>query len=211
MNMLKTSEKQKTILRAARDRFARFGLAKVTMEEIAADVGLGKASLYYYFPAKEDLFRSVIESEQEEFLARMGPVLAGDLSIGERLHLYVERRLEFFAVYVNLSKLGTQAVHESAPVFKELFERLLVHDREMLERILAQGVKDNEVHLEDYREVAELLVRVFQALRFVILRQSPPGEAQERLAQVKADHHLLVDLLLHGIHQHTHFGKHING
>jgi len=34
--------------------FRRFGLAKVTMDEIAADLGISKAALYYYFPAKED-------------------------------------------------------------------------------------------------------------------------------------------------------------
>lgn len=56
--MDKTKEKEQAILKAARERFAQFGFNKSTMDEIASDVELGKASLYYYFPAKEDLFRA---------------------------------------------------------------------------------------------------------------------------------------------------------
>lgn len=44
------------ILEAARKRFAHFGISKTTMNEIAADIGMSKASLYYYFPDKEKLF-----------------------------------------------------------------------------------------------------------------------------------------------------------
>ena len=63
-----TSEKQAVILDAARKRFAYYGFSKVTMDEIAADVGLGKASLYYYFPTKEGLFVEVIKDEKSQFL-----------------------------------------------------------------------------------------------------------------------------------------------
>ena len=38
--------KEKAILEAARKRFAYFGFSKITMDEIASDVALGKASLY---------------------------------------------------------------------------------------------------------------------------------------------------------------------
>ena len=58
--------KQQIIIDAARDRFAHFGFSKVTMDEIASDVELGKASLYYYFPTKEELFKAVITLEQDE-------------------------------------------------------------------------------------------------------------------------------------------------
>jgi TetR/AcrR family transcriptional regulator len=51
--------REKSIIEAAKERFAHFGFSKVTMEEIASDVDLGKASLYYYFPTKEDLFKAV--------------------------------------------------------------------------------------------------------------------------------------------------------
>ena len=56
-----------SILSAAQKRFGLYGLEKTSMKEIAADLGMSKASLYYYFPDKEGLFKAVVEMEQEEF------------------------------------------------------------------------------------------------------------------------------------------------
>ncbi len=67
--------KEKIIIEAARNRFAHYGFSKVTMEEIALDVDMGKASLYYYFPTKEDLFRSVISQEINELQKNIEQIL----------------------------------------------------------------------------------------------------------------------------------------
>jgi len=63
--VLDTRDKEELILQAAQHRFAAYGLSKVTMDEIAEDVGMAKASLYYCFPTKETIFRSVVQHEQE--------------------------------------------------------------------------------------------------------------------------------------------------
>ena len=70
-------DKHAAILDAPHKRFARYGLTKVTMDEIAADLGISKAALYYYFPAKEDLYRNVVASEQQDFADRMEAIVRG--------------------------------------------------------------------------------------------------------------------------------------
>ena len=55
-----SEEKHQLILNAAQKRFAHFGISKTSMEDIAADIGLSKSSLYYYFTTKEDIFKAVI-------------------------------------------------------------------------------------------------------------------------------------------------------
>ncbi len=62
------NNKVNSILDAAMKRFGYYGLAKTTMSEIASDVGLSKASLYYYFADKDALFRAVVKREQDGFL-----------------------------------------------------------------------------------------------------------------------------------------------
>ena len=42
--------KLEAILNAAQRMFGQYGLTKTTMTDIAKEVGMGKASLYYYFP-----------------------------------------------------------------------------------------------------------------------------------------------------------------
>ena len=41
------------------------------MTEIAGDIGLSKASLYYYFSTKEELFKEVVKQEHKTFLTRV--------------------------------------------------------------------------------------------------------------------------------------------
>ena len=63
------------IIEAARKRFAHYGLTKTTMNEIAADIGMSKASLYYYFPDKENLFVAVIGQDFDEFVQTIDAVI----------------------------------------------------------------------------------------------------------------------------------------
>lgn len=51
---------REAILRAARAAFAEKGLAGARVEEIAAEAGITKATLYHHFPTKDDLFRDVL-------------------------------------------------------------------------------------------------------------------------------------------------------
>ena len=52
---------QHTILAAARDEFAEFGLGGARMDRIATRAGLNKRLIYYYFEDKEKLFEAVLE------------------------------------------------------------------------------------------------------------------------------------------------------
>src|SRR5687768_6666706 len=52
---------QNTILVAARDEFAEFGLGGARMDRIAERAALNKRLIYYYFEDKETLFQAVLE------------------------------------------------------------------------------------------------------------------------------------------------------
>jgi AcrR family transcriptional regulator len=49
------------IINAAESQFIRFGFRKTTMEDIAKAAGIGKATLYYYFKSKEEIFAAMTE------------------------------------------------------------------------------------------------------------------------------------------------------
>ena len=65
------TNKMQQIIDVAQKRFGVYGLEKTSMREIAEDLNLSKASLYYYFPDKESLYRAVVEKEQDEFIAKI--------------------------------------------------------------------------------------------------------------------------------------------
>jgi len=60
MARTRTEAKRSLILRAATDVFARRGFHDVLTEEIAREAGVGKGTLYRYFPTKNDLYYAAV-------------------------------------------------------------------------------------------------------------------------------------------------------
>jgi AcrR family transcriptional regulator len=55
------AEKRKAILEAAAVTFARHGYHGTNLQRVAAAAGMGKSSLYHYFPTKEALFATLAD------------------------------------------------------------------------------------------------------------------------------------------------------
>ena len=58
--MHEEKEIKERILKQAEQLFLQFGYSKVTMDEIAANLGMSKKTLYKFFPSKEELVREII-------------------------------------------------------------------------------------------------------------------------------------------------------
>ena len=65
------------VLVAAETLFRQRGYNVVTMQDIAEEVGIRQASLYYHFPSKEQLFITVIEQVFERHRNGLQQALAG--------------------------------------------------------------------------------------------------------------------------------------
>jgi AcrR family transcriptional regulator len=59
-------EIKRRIHEKALDTFLHFGFSKVTMNEIAEELGMSKKTLYQYFPSKEELLAAVVNKLQDD-------------------------------------------------------------------------------------------------------------------------------------------------
>ncbi len=142
--------KRAAILEAAHKRFARYGLAKVTMDEIAADLGMSKAALYYYFQTKEDVFRHVIASEQAEFAHRIASIVDGNLPASSKLSDYFTHHLDLLGSLLDLSILEARAADAVKPIVRDVFREFGSTETGFLVRIISRG-KENESSLLIWR------------------------------------------------------------
>jgi len=192
--------KEEIILAAARKRFAHFGFSKVTMDEIASDVGMAKPSLYYYYATKERLFDAVIRQEQQQFAADVGSMLKRRTSAAQKLKDYVGIRLHLFRELVNLSQLGFDSWAEMKTVSRDLFRSLEQQELDFLQTILAEGRASGEFSPPHPQQAALIMLHVLQGLRMRMLRSaSPPGLSESDYAGLRRESELVIDYILSGI------------
>jgi len=63
---IKKGRKYDQVIAGARDVFMREGFEGASVDEIARDAGVSKATLYSYFPDKQHLFLAVLQEECEQ-------------------------------------------------------------------------------------------------------------------------------------------------
>ena len=67
-------ETQQRIIEHSRDRFFASGFSKVTMDELAAELGISKKTMYQFFPSKDDLIDRVIALQMAEMTGMINAV-----------------------------------------------------------------------------------------------------------------------------------------
>jgi len=87
--------RRKAILAAAEKRFAREGFHVTTLEQVAADIDISKATIYLYFTNKEELLFSVLEGKFEHYTQHIKGRLESVRSLREAITEMVTEGLQF--------------------------------------------------------------------------------------------------------------------
>ncbi|MDR3343810.1 MAG: TetR/AcrR family transcriptional regulator; helix-turn-helix transcriptional regulator [Treponema sp.] len=93
MGIIERKERERTerkalIMRCAKELILEYGVDAVSMGDIAEKAELSKATLYLYFPSKEDLFREIYDEAGNRFIEYFQSRLSPGLSALESLKLF---------------------------------------------------------------------------------------------------------------------------
>ncbi|MFM0210717.1 TetR/AcrR family transcriptional regulator [Paraburkholderia sediminicola] len=186
----KDPAKRAALLNAARDLFLRFGPDGVTVDEIAAQAGVSKVTLYANFTDRDALIEAVIAQESERIVsndylaeARGKDFEAALLGAGERI-------LGFLAnpQMVGLERLIAVAAESHPAMARRFFEVGPGRNRDILVELIRSGVAHGRVAVDDPVEAASDLVGLWQGflrLETTFRYRPPPGidEIRERAAR----------------------------
>jgi len=104
------NERKQQIIKAAAKRFARHGLAKTTLDEVARDIRIAKATIYHYFTSKDDLYFATLKWECENFIEQIKSVLENDeLTLTQKLTEYFTQK--------EIVSENNKLIHESLLTF----------------------------------------------------------------------------------------------
>jgi len=100
---------QSTILAAARDEFAEFGLGGARVDRIAERAGLNKRLIYYYFEDKEKLFQAVLEQAYRDIRAEETKLRLLDLEPATAVRRLIEFTWNYYLAHPEFMTLLNSA------------------------------------------------------------------------------------------------------
>jgi len=164
------TEKLNKIIEAAQRRFGVYGLEKTSMREIASDLGISKASLYYYFPDKEHLYVHVIEKEHDEFIRNLRVNMQQSELPDQMVRKFVETRMELFRTFLNLSRFKMSNLMEFKTLMNESWVRSKAKEIKIISDVLKTGMENEFFKQDNPNELAELFIDVLRGLRTTFIK-----------------------------------------
>ena len=133
--MSKREQVKEKIGQVAMKCFAKYGLDKTTLDDIAGEMGLNKASLYYYYKNKEDIFLEVAISEGKNFLATLQQKVRAKKGTEARVTFYLLERINYYKNILNMNRVSAETVGKMLPRFFELFDA----DRQVAQNVFIEA------------------------------------------------------------------------
>lgn len=192
-------EKEKEILKAAKECFARFGYEKTTLDDIGKMTGLNKASLYYYYKNKEAIFAAVILWEVEESLDRLNSEIGGVKGCRERIMAYQRERIRLMKSMTNLHSLSMETFTCEASSVQSLGRQ--VHEKELdfLNEIILACVENGEFKQCDTKRVAESILTIANAIKLKAHQGADIRFADIDYQKIEEETVFTISLILDGI------------
>jgi AcrR family transcriptional regulator len=132
-------ERKQQIIRAALKRFVKHGLNKTTLDEIARDLRIGKATLYHYFTSKEDLYNQTLRFEITQYFTDLMMIFSDketDLKAKFNEFIILKENLQdrYKLIYdLLVHTLTSSEFEEEKIIFKELNQK----EREFFRQIIS--------------------------------------------------------------------------
>lgn len=189
-------ETKDAILDAADRMLARHGYRKMTIDGLAAEVGIGKGTIYLHFSSKEEIVLSHIDRIIERLKSRLSLIAARDLSCEERLRsMLIERVMFRFDSVQHYTTSLNDLLTEIRP--RLLVRRKLYFQEEA--RIFASVIQEVSCSTTmigiDPLELAKTILSATNSLLPFSLSTSELGER----AAIKRKAGQIADLLLTGL------------
>ena len=175
---------------------ARFGYRKMTVEDIAAEAGIGKGSIYLHFSSKEEVVLSHIDRIVDRLRERLKEIARSDATAAERLRLMLLTRVLFrfdsiqhYTQSLNdlLSGLRSSLLARRAQYFES--------EAQIFAEVLTAGRKAGEFSFDDELATAHALLQATNGLLPYSLSTTELG-AREEVEQRTAD---VANVMLRGV------------
>lgn len=184
---------REALLDATARSLAQSGYKRLTMEDLAREVGIGKGTIYLHFPSKEELVLGHIDRLVSRVCDRLRELGSGEAAAHVRLNRALIERVMFR--FDNVQHYRQSLYDVLAAIRPALLERRKAHfamEAELIEAILRDGRKRGEFEFRSAATAAQAMIVGTNALLPYSLTTEELGARREVEGRAKAVAALLV-------------------
>jgi TetR/AcrR family transcriptional regulator, fatty acid metabolism regulator protein len=142
-------EKKGQIMRVAFETIKKYGIKRVTLEDIAHASGMATTSIYYYFPSKNALINDTITHFSNTILDQIGLVVESKQSPEQKLlssWKIIFSHMRESGYFLNMDK---NTMTQVVSLAKDLVNKFQEGYQNLTRKILLEGKKTGVFHVDD--------------------------------------------------------------
>lgn len=158
---MSSSTKYESILDALQKLLESKDIKAITVSEIAQAAGIGKGSIYYYFPSKESILEALIVRTYERPM-EIATTLADQKEISPftRMAMIFQACRNASLEFSKRKDSSSAGIYEGAYIHQMFLNHVINGLKPTLAEIIRQGIELGEITFDDPASLAEIVLIV---------------------------------------------------
>ena len=154
-------KKDELILDALQQLLEEKNIKNISVSEIAAKAGIGKGSIYYYYPSKDAIFDALIERSYAKPL-QTAKTLASQTDIPPftRMAILFQACLNSSAAIIRENNTPHGSLQDQAFLHQKYLKHVISELKPDLTEIIKQGIERGDIHFDNPAALAEIVLIV---------------------------------------------------
>ena len=177
------SKKYNLILDSLQTLLENRKLQTISVSEIAQTAGIGKGSIYYYFPSKDAILEALVERNYEKPLTTAKTLSSQtDIPPFTRMAMIFQACRNASTEYLKSGEQNGVGAPEKALLHQKYMSHLISEFKPVLAEIIQQGIDAGEIHFDKPEVLAEIVLIVLTVKMDSTIVPSSREEIEETIA-----------------------------
>ena len=180
--LMAESIKSHKILDALQQLLEEKSIRHISVSEIAEKAGIGKGSIYYYYPSKDAIVDALIRRSYEQPLLTAKSLSSRtDISSFTRMAMLFQACRNSSVVFIRQKHRSETSAQDLALLHQKYLNYLVSELKPVLTEIISQGIACGEIHFDYPAALSEIALIVLAVKLDNSLVPSTPEEIEDTL------------------------------
>jgi AcrR family transcriptional regulator len=187
-------EKARNILKVGKELFAKFGMHKTTMDDIARKAGIAKGTIYLYYRNKEEFFMTVFKDELDKIRVEVETAVNAVDDAEGKFRAYVFTRMRCIHKLATLYEPFMEDYLENYAFLESIRQDYNNYEVELIKSILNLGLTREKFEIKNIDFAAFSIVMALKGVEYYWGR-----EKDEKLLADRIDS--MLDMIFNGLNK----------